>query len=440
MSTKLIGILALSMASVLAQSGGYGGPEILSRATNASGARASTHAGFTFYTSLLGTYETGNLAASVDSNGKLIEAPTLAGIEADLGAYGRRSWRRTTVTLDYNGNFRHYTQNSFYDGSDHVVGVDVAVQPSRHVTYHWNTAGGTVSRFYGVPGVLTTQELASATNYSLFDNRATFAQSSVGGVYQKSARLSFSATGSGYVVRRRSSALVGLNGYSAQGSMSYRLTRTRTVGLGYGFSHYDYPGGFGNSNIHTLMVEVAQAFGRRWEASGDAGAAKISTVGIEGIVLDPITAALFGTATSYQVFNRDIIIGSGRAALIGNYRKSRIEFRAEQQPVAGNGVYLTSKQRAASATYTFIGMRSASFSVGGNYTNFSSIGQSQIGSFDYFSAGAGASYKFWRSVEATLKYDARNIQINQTNGLQQVSYRIAFGLSWHPGEFPVALW
>src|ERR1035437_9778736 len=115
--------LVFAGSSALAQMGGYSGPQILSRGGSNIGDRPGGSTGFQFYAGVYGTFETGLVPASVDAQGHVFNPAALYGIGARFGAYGRHAWRRTTLGLDYSGNVRHYNQNSYYDGSDHMVAM-----------------------------------------------------------------------------------------------------------------------------------------------------------------------------------------------------------------------------------------------------------------------------------------------------------------------------
>ena len=123
---KWIAVPVLACLPALAQTGGYSGPEILSRLANTTGERGGVATGFQFYAGVNGTYETGYVPASVDAAGHITTPGGLYGVFANIGAYGRHKWRHTAFGLDYSGNFRHYTTNSSLDGSDHMLGLSIS--------------------------------------------------------------------------------------------------------------------------------------------------------------------------------------------------------------------------------------------------------------------------------------------------------------------------
>ena len=280
----------------------------------------------------------------------------------------------------------------------------------------------------------------SSPGYDVFDNRAFYLEESAGASYQVSSRFSLSATGTGFAVRRQAKALVGLNGYSGQASAAYQLNKTKSVNVSYAFTHFDYPRGFGESNVQTYLLGYMQSLGKRWTFSISAGAARISTVGVQQVAADPITAALFGDTTIIQAFRRSVYVGSGQASLSGTFKRSHVEMHYMQMPSAGNGVYLTSKQSNVGGSYGYTGIRKASLSIGANYQRLSSIGQTQLGQYSYASGTLSGSYKLLPALEANAIFDTRNVQISQTNGFARLSYRVSIGFNWHPGEIPISFW
>jgi hypothetical protein len=416
--------------------GGYAGPQVLSRGSRDIGQRPGRPAGFSVYAGLRGTYETGLIPAFVTDLGTVVSPRALFGVQADFGAYGRRTWRRTTLGLEYVGNARHYSQQ-YFDGSDHMLRLDLFTQTSSHLEFFSRTAAGTVSRFYA-GGPVSTVDLLGVPSYGIFDNRAYYLQNNTGFIYQSSPRLSFSASGIGIGVRRQSNSLVGLNGYGADGTMAYRLSRTRTIELSYNYLHYDYPRGFGDSDIHTYIAGIAQRLNRNWELAVGGGVTSLHTVGLESVAADPLTAALFGRSTTIQAFDRNVYLGAFRASLRGRFQNSSVELSYTQMPNPGNGIYLTSRQSAVTGSYRYTGLRRAAFSLFAGHSGMTSIGQSQLGTFNYTSTGVTGSYRLLRSLDATAQVEGRYIDIDQVGGFNRFSYRVSLALTWHPSEFPIS--
>lgn len=438
MRGKVTLVLALAWLPAFAQITDYLGPQILTRGAN-FGSRPGSNAGFSFYAGVYGSYDTGLVPASVDAQGRLIRQDSLVGIGVNFGAYGKKTWRKTALGLNYYGNFRHYPKNAYWDGSDHTLGMSLSHRINRRMNVQSSLYAG-IQSFNFVPGSTDAIALDPATSpyFGVYDNRTYFLSGSAGFTYQKSLRLSFVAGGLGFLVRRQSSAVVGINGYSATGGVRYRLTRRRTLLVDYSNSHYDYPRGYGETNVNTYLGGIAQVFGRRWQGTLSAGASQISTVGLQQVAADPITAALFGVPVTIETFSRSLYVGSGQASLSGNFKRSNFGLYYMMMPSAGNGVYLTSKSSNAGMYYNYVGIRKLSLSAFAAYVRFGSIGQSQLGTFSFASGGAGLSYKLLGSLNASANYDVRNIQIDQTNGFARTSYSIRFALNFTSGTIPLS--
>lgn len=437
MGTKVVAGLVFASFAALAQMGSYTGPSILSRGGGGTG-RGGAHEGIRFYAGVYGDYETGLIPASVDSQGRIINPPALYGIGVQFGAYGTRAWRHTTLGLDYMGDVRHYN-NAFYDGTDHMLGLRISTQVSHRLTVFSRTAAGTYSMYYPALPVFTAG-LISTPGYNIFDNRTYYLETDAGVTYQLTNRLSFVADGTGFFVRYRAAQLVGVDGWGANGELRYRLNKTRTLLVDYGRVHFDYPRNFGETDMDNYMIGISQQLSRRWQVGVSVGASRLSTIGVEQIAADPVTAALFGVPITFRAFQDQIWIGAGQAAITGRFRHSSASLSVLQMPNGGNGVYLTSKSTSVNANYTYTGVRRASLYLYASYNSMSSVGQTQLGTYTFYSGGGGASYSLKTYLDANLNINTRNLQIDQTTGFGRLSYGITLGLNLHTGTFPIVMW
>lgn len=419
------------------------GPSILSRGTGNSGDRVGEVNAFKFFAGASGVYDNGLTPLSVDPSGNLISVNHLWGLEANAGAYGRHRWSHGSIGMDYTGDYRNYTAKSFYNGSDNVVGLDTAVDLTKRLSLVARVKAGSVSRALSTANgfVTTPDELLGVPTSEVFDNRSYYLQTSEQVVYQKTARLSFSAAGNGFFVRRHSKALVGVDGYGASGTIAYRLNRRSTVDLGYTFLHFDYPRAFGEANIHQLTVGYSRLLSQRWQAGIMAGTMSMNTIGITDIKLDPAVAALFGGQTnSFAAFDKTKYLPVGTATVVGHYKRNDVNFSFSQAPNPGNGVYLASSNRSANATYTYTGISHWLFTGIYTFSSLDSVGQAGLGTYSYSSVGAGVSYRLGRNVYANLRADGRSVQIDRQSGLSRLGSRIVLGITYSPGERPLNIW
>jgi hypothetical protein len=195
--------LLIGAGILAAQEGDYAGPAILSRGIGPGRRSADELLRMRFYAQINATYDNGLSAVSVDSNGQLQSADEY-GIQGALGAYGYHQWKHTLLGLDYRGSYNHYTNNTYYDGSDQNLSLGLTHQLTRHLSLSLRQLAGTSSRpmFSFDPSGFTDPSVAGIPANELYDSRVTYTNSMLDLTYQKSARLSFNFGGSGYFVRR----------------------------------------------------------------------------------------------------------------------------------------------------------------------------------------------------------------------------------------------
>ena len=161
----------------MAQVADYLGPGIMSRGAGAIGERSGQQVDLRFYFTVSGFYDTGLQPFSVDSSGRLKEIDGLYGEQASVGVYGTHSWKRAILGLDYNGDYRHYSEQSYFDGSDQRLALGYTFRKSKRFSIDLRETAGTASRAFGnsvfqVPGDIVNQPTSL-----LFDNRTYYTQS-----------------------------------------------------------------------------------------------------------------------------------------------------------------------------------------------------------------------------------------------------------------------
>ncbi|MGH9667223.1 MAG: hypothetical protein ACRD9L_22600 [Bryobacteraceae bacterium] len=443
MYTKLFVVPILLSGAVFAQDM-YQGPEILSRGGMDIGQRSGRAVDLRFFASVNGVYDTGFTPASVDSNGKIVDLGGVFGLQADLGLYGTHSWQRSVLGINYRGDYRDYARDHSQNGSDHQLELKFEHQFSGHMSVMLREAAGTASYAFGAGNYSSPfNPFIAVPTDQIFDTRVTFGQSGVDLVYQKNPRLSFSFGGDGFAVRHQSAGLVGLNGYMAHGDVAYRLSRRSTVSVDYNYSHFEYEGLFGSSDIHTVAAAYSKTLTRRWQASLRAGVVVVQTKGLGSVAVDPAVAAILGQTTTISAFYITGLLPILEARLHGQFQHSSLEFRAEQSTTPGNGVYLTSKTQAAGVNYSYTGIRRWNFGLHGYYSKLASLGQ-QIGAYNAYTAGAGGTYSLSRSTHLIVELEGRRYDIGGQSGVlvpfRQNSYRVSVGVGFSPGTIPLSIW
>ena len=445
-----LGLAACSMAQVpglggtgAGGGGGYGGPGVLSRGANGIGRRGGQLANLRFFATANANYDNGFVPLQVDENGRLADLGALVGGEIVVGAYGSKAWRRSLVGVEYTGSYARYTNNLFLNGFTHNLNLGVAHQFNRKWSIDSQLGAGTTNRgigfFGGLPGNGSVgSPLVGGPTTFIFDNRTYFLQNVTSIVYQWSPRWFMVVGGSGYTVQRVSKALVDINGYTLQGQVGYRLSRTSSVGGAYFFTHFDFPNAFGESDIHGATGNYRRKLGPRWELDAQAGLFRARTIGLQTATLDPAIAALLGQSAVIRVFDRTVTLPTFRVSLVGNYRKSSINASFDRSVMPGNGVFLTSQADSGQGSFTYRSTRNLSLTASGSYNRLASLGPGFNPLAQGF-FGGGVTYRIFRSLHATSRYDLRRILTEQST-FRRTSHRLSFGLSFSPGDIPLSLW
>ena len=430
-------ILVLYCSTMAAQFTNYLGPGILTRGANDIGTRAGQDVDLRFFGSATGIYDNGIQPYGLDSSGKLPVINGLWGTEAAVGAYGVHKFRHAKLGLDYKGTYRHYANNSFYDGTDQSLTLGYTYQKSRRLVFDTRQIAGTVSQGTSFSGSLPTVTDALVTPSSLlFDNRANYLQSSLDVNYVKSERTVLTFGGEGFGIWRKASGLIGMEGYDLHGVIKHRLSQRTTIGLTYQHAHYDYPKAFGESDIDTFSGIYSTQFGRYWTLAAKAGVYKAEVIGLQQVSVDPAIAALLGVATTVRTFYKKTYFPNWDLQLDRRFQRASLSFRYIHGVSAGNGVYLTSREETASTTFGYTATRKWSLSMGAGYTRLKGLAQA-LQPYSQFSGGGGATYALSGPIHLIARYDARHQEI--IDGVfKGTSYRASIGISFSPGDVPLA--
>jgi hypothetical protein len=430
--TILAGIAACALMGQ-----GYEGPSILSRGSNTVGQRGGEQVDLRFFGNVNGIYDTGLVPVTTDTTGQLALPGGLYGVEAQIGAYGVHNFRRGQIGLDYKGSYRHYTQNSFFDGTDQALTLTYAYQKSRRLAIDTRGVAGTYSSALFANTVAYTGDSVAA-GQAIFDNRSNYADAAMDVNFAYTNRTVFSAGGEGFLVTRRSRALIGVHGYSLKGEMEHKLSGTTAIGLTYDHHHYDYPRAFGESNIDGIsFTAVKQLDRRRVTIRASFGGLMIQTEGVETVQLDPLVASILGVSTGVQAFYQKSFVPRGELEIRRHFRQSDLALRYRRGVSPGNGVYLTSIQEAASASFDYTSRRRLTLGVNGGWSTYSAIGQI-IGKYTQYGGSATAGYKLSRSLQLVASYNARHQDI-ASSAFSPESTRVQFGVAYSPGDIPLSI-
>jgi len=417
----------------------YSGPAILSRGETPA-AQGEAPVAFRPYIGVSAIYDTGLVPVSLTSNGS-IPSTDLYGVEANLGAYTYRSWKHTTLALDYRGDFRHYPNDTYWDGTDQFLSLILTHRPTQRVTFTLREDGGLYSRNYFLSSTLGTLD----PNYLLlpqsdiYDNRVFFLGSSADLTYRKSARWSFNLGGQGSVVRRQSSALYGVTTGVARADAEYRVTRHSTVGVDYRFDYFQYTKGFGDTQINSVGLNYSTRLSPHVQFSARAGGARVNSSSLAVVPLDPAVAALLGVSTGIQAAYQSNYLPDVQARLA--YTIPHSEFTAQylNNVVPGNGVFVSSRNDMGFGSYSYSGIRHWNFGIDGSYGRMSSLGQN-FGAYTSYGGGAGFTRDLGKGLHAVMRFDTRHYDIGNGSLFKHTEFRATMGLSFAPGDIPLVLW
>ncbi len=438
---RLILILqVVAAATASAQVGERPGPTILSRGLGTVLQGGGELLRLRPYFSVAGIYDSGIVPFSVNQQGE-IPVTDAYGAALRFGAYGYHQWRHTLLGLDYRGDVRHYDKNNYYDGSDHRLTLSLTHQPSRWLALTFREAASSMSQSEGwLNGYqLFDPATAGAPINDLFYGR-TDSSTSMGDVtFILGRRLSFDLGGSGTIVRRRSSALIGMTGWSGHGDLQLSVNRRFSLGADYSFTHYAFANDSGRSDINSLSLDLAFRLGRGWDLGLRGGASRVESLNRQSIILDPVLAAIFGQSRLvFAVHNLNYFAqGEARLAWVGRNKSVTLNYYAGVAP--GNGIYLTSRSQNGGAAFSYSTRRRWNFGVNASYSTYSSIYQ-QIGDYSAVSGGGGLTYKVNEWLHITGDYRAHRNDVSRTSYPNRFYTQASVGLAFSPGEFPLSLW
>jgi hypothetical protein len=423
----------------------YGGPAILSRGGGPSLGRNGDFVHLRPFVTVNAIYDSG-LGTTSLTPASTVPFRNGYGVSAIFGVTGKHLWKRSILDLDYRGTFRHYNNNSYYDGMDNSLMLSFEHQLTPHTKITLAEDVARYQRAFSLPlaGYYNTgfeaydPTFSGLTTNDLFDTPTTALMSVGRLIHQMSARWSFSVGGTGFFVRRHSAALIGTNGFFANGDLSYRISRYQTFSLEYTFGHFDFQNRYGQSDTHGVSVGYSVRVGRYWELGLLAGAYRVESIRLTSVQLDPVIAAILGQTFGIEKFYNKSYVPRYGLHITRRFQYSDVSLSYNKTILAGNGVYTTSGYQMANLGYSYHGFRRVSLQVGADYTQFSSLTLA-LGRYRNYSGGAGFGYKLGRGLSLIGRADARRYNVANSS-LNRVYYRGLFGFGWSPGDYPLSLW
>jgi hypothetical protein len=391
------------------------------------------------YVGVSAIYDTSFTGVVTDSAGHLQNLDSI-GVQATAGVYGLHNFKHSILGLSYNGDYQHFAHNSYADGINQMLSLQFRHQWSRRLSFSLTEVAGTYTRNYLYStggGLLDPQALDLPTN-DLFDNRVIYAETTGGLTYRASARLSFHMSGSGYLVRRRSSSLFGVTGYNAAADAAYRPTRFITIAATYGFQHFDFTKAFGASDIHMVALGLSARLSRTLELGVEGGGARVETLFFTTVPIDPVIAAITGQTVAVRAAYNVRYVPTGRIRLTKQMQHATAELSYDRSISAGNGVFLTSRSEGVTATFSYRGVRHWNFGANAGYYHLGALAQ-PIGNYVGYQYGAGFTRDLGGGLQLVFRADARRAATNYKT-FNRNGVGLNLGFIWSPGDVPLALW
>jgi hypothetical protein len=421
----------------------YEGPALLNRGGAPTVSGKAGLASLRPFITLNTIYDNG-LAGTTDPLGRLSSA---YGVESTFGLKINRSWKQSSLALDYRGAFRHYSRSTYYDGMDNDLQLTYKRQFTPRLSIQVDEGASRVQHPFSMP--ISTYYSSGLTTYDptysgltvneLTDTPTTVLMSKARVVYQLSARLSASVAGNGFVVRRETPGLIGTSGYTASGDIAYRLSRYQTVAVEYYFGHFDFQNLYGQSDMHGIGVSYAVRLGRRWEASVTAGGMRVESLALGQVQLRPEIAQLLGR--SYGISKRYYANYMPRfgAHLTRAFKHASVSAGYDRSVLPGNDLFRTSASESYNLGFSYAGLQRWRFDTGLGYTRYSALAQQALGRYHNVFGSAAFSYRLGKGLSAIGRVDGRRYSI-QTANLERTYYRGQLGVAWSPGDYPLSLW
>jgi hypothetical protein len=160
--------------------------------------------------------------------------------------------------------------------------------------------------------------------------------------------------------------------------------------------------------------------------------ARIQTLGLTQVALDPAIAALVGESFATVTFSRASYLPVAEARLVRRFKTSSLTFDYAMGVTPGNGYYLTSRQTSADIGYSYIAGRS--WEVRGNaaFNELSALGQA-LGKYTNVQEGVEVFYNLTRAAHLDVRYDYRHYTTENVI-LQKDSNRVSLGLAFSLGD------
>ncbi len=333
------------------------------------------------------------------------------GWEAGGGLTASRSFKDGGFTVNYRGSYRDYQSSSVGSGQQQTLSFGYSKRLNRHWTFSADVQAGILaagSSFYSASSITST---TPGNPYSL---ESRFANAGLNLTYMQTHRLSYVFTGnflySGYkspdnLNGSPFASPISTRGVTGGVSVLYRVTARDTVGASYSRSYYKYSEGSGTTNVDSASLTYSHLFPDHWQLDLSAG---MNHSDSSGIALTPVFITILGLpveAICHCPYNRSILSPAYQGVLTHFFRSSSFSLSGGQSILAGNGLYLASRDQFINGAFSY-STRRTNLSFGGNYSRLSSVSTAALGqTYAYYGASAAYGVNLVRYISANLRYD-----------------------------------
>ncbi|HEY3836716.1 MAG TPA: hypothetical protein VGL72_09095 [Bryobacteraceae bacterium] len=417
----------------------YSGPAVLSRGISASEPLNPKNTRLTPSVGVEYVWDSGLSGISNNGNGTNASA---SGVQLTYSLKGEKVYRRDVFSLGFVGDVYHYANNSFLDGTDDQLSLTWRHRLARHwefgiveslVEYNRNNLllnGSLVNTGSGT--LLTSQPQTEA-----FDGRVFSLENQGNLTWKVNPRLSINLSGGGFLTRRATTSLYGDTGYLAGGDVAYRFTRRVTAGAYYSYTHFDYLGIYGGSDVNTVGLTYSIAFNPRTELISRLGGSRVETTGLNSVPLTPFLSAILGTPNTIEAIYARNYTPDVNVQLRHKVSNLSLSLAVSRGVTPGNGIILTSVQEGASAGVNYKTKRwNFSSTVG-----YDSLGGYATTSYKYASVYLNGSVyrKIAKELDWHFRLDFHHYTFDNTSFLRDV-YMVSTGLVWTPGDILERQW
>ena len=395
------------------------------------------------FASISGVYDSSVGGTSANAAGQF-ETQSSYGVEAGFGAYGTKTWRRTSIGLNYRGDYVHYSNaaSGIGNGSNQVLSLALTHQFDKKWSAEADIAAGSTNRVFGAlqSYVPFDPNFNSVPTNEVINNRVNYGQLAAHVSYQKNNRLSFRFGGSSITTRRSVKGLAELQGSTVDGEISRVVSRSTNVGVGYQFLHYHFLGSFGASDIHSIFVRVKRRVNRDWTLNVALQGYRIESLGATVVPLSPEIAALFGRSSGLEAFYK--VSTAPGVKVDATYNRKQVFFSVggEQAVAPGNGIFLTSKQTSGSASLSYTAEKVWNFGFNVAYTKYASLTRA-LSPYQAVLVGVGVTRKMpWFGSHIFARFDTRKIDQASLTTINRDGFRLSAGIGFSPRAVPLSLW